>query len=127
MTLRVAAEERQAVRQGAAVLARRQMRQQVEHDLRHGHPWTPSLDAVGGREAQPDLHDPSRRHTGCEQRMHCLGDDQREPLLETFDEPAFEPLDVVTGWPMRDLHVIALDRHVERNGIVGPQIKRGSR
>ena len=59
--------------------------------------------------------------------MHCFGDDQRESLFETFDEPAFEPRYVATGWPLRDLHLIALDCHIEGHGIVGPQIKRRSR
>ena len=59
--------------------------------------------------------------------MHRLGDHQREPFLETFDEAAFEPLDVATGRPRRDLHLVTLDRHIEGHGIVGPQIERGSR
>ena len=127
MTLRVASEERQALRQGAALLARRHMRQEVEHDLRHRHARTPPLNAVGGGEAQADLHNPSRRDTACQQRMHCLGDHQRQPFLKTVNEPAFEPLHVANGGPMGDLHLITLDRHIERHGIIGPQIKRGSR
>ena len=61
MTLRVPAEERHSLRQGTAVLGRRQVRQQVEHDLGDGHARTPTLDSVGRGEAQPDLDDAGRR------------------------------------------------------------------
>ena len=119
----VAGYVRQPVEEGARVLLRRQVGEQVHHAGQDREAGAPAVALVAGAELEPDAERLARVGAALDERDGGLSDDQREVLLKAGAQAAAVVSQLVAAVAQVDPDVAVDDCRRECGYVVGPQVE----
>ena len=109
--------------QGAGVLLRWQVRQQIHHAGEDRQAGPPAVALVAGAEFQPDAEGLARVGAAFDERNGGLGNDQREVLLQAVAQAAAVVGQFVAVAAQINPDVAVDHGRWERRHVVGPQVE----
>ncbi len=123
----IGGDEPQTVYQRAWSVIGIEVGEHVGHRDEHGETGSPSGVAVGGAVLGACAHDRGGLDAEVEQTEHRFADHERDLLFQAVVQAPLEVPDRVVDRARRNQHVVAVDVHVERGGVVGPEVERAAR